>query len=1161
MASNILSSLSLFPATPEQTLESRRRSAVEWGIGRTLEEYLARDDFTDQQEVARNGKLITWVLAPRNDPTTSDFLCSCETFRREGLVSSPSNPQPKKVTCYGVASVFTPARFRGNGYAKHMMRLVHWVIADASLLPPNFPHEWGAPPPRVAHAGDGWFSTLWSDIGPDFYRQCGPTKETEGWEVRSPLSTFWNVESITSTPGTASWTLLDEFGNVKLWEDDTKNIMHTLSPVNGHKVTFAILPSCGVAAFQHWRNIDILKKSGFTLTEPLGIFGDAVTFATWTFDIMAKTLLVTRLSSPTVKFANLLTAIALIAQKHGMERIEVYNLPDTLQSEASRLNATTVERKGHLSSFKWYGEEAYDQVAWVLNESRSFTGACSTWTTMTLPPKKGQHLHYRSIWILYALIILAILFISSIFSNSRLQRNQSVLKDIPFDLKHHDDGKSYIALNISASTVAAFSLTAILPVTQNSFHTLQDVLASLLGPSQLREIILLCPQVHVSDARSAIQEILSSHPNCPDIRIQTINTGVVDPSIYQIHAAAQLSGWVLFLNEDGLCRENNRTQGILLRPPALSFPYGPVGVCFSCLNLLEPCLRRTMGYPQEAHHLLPPFVMPAALAAHFVSSPQMTDPWTKLGEHIAASRNDGIGGVVFDVETPKGSEFDIAIHEHYQGISQTLITEVVYDVVLGKPAESVSTTAWVLMVVLPTLQELLQLGPMLCTAANTSKRTLKIWIHQTTRPISDSRHYGRFEASNDCVLFYEMPDNNSGGFSAWIENFAYKIDVILSLQEDKIFTGLYTNLDNRFHFHEELVSVRLRQDDLSHTEWMSSLSLSEWKDWHKPRLDISIITNDRPHSFNRLLKSLVRARFYGDIVNLRVNVERSADAETLKIVQNIDWPHGNVFVHHRVVQGGLMAAVVESWYPQSNNTYGLLLEDDVELSPLFYAWAKMSLLRYRSLRSIFGHVIYGDGGSKSRLMFGISLYQQRNIELRPEGRRLFDARTLFNKQGILEPTTPYLSPIPCSVFKHDEAIVPNVRSNKWTKSWKKYFIELVYLRGYVMLYPNYPDFVSLSTNHLEIGSHVKILTLEKKKQFILPLMETARTSAVGLLDLPKRTLPSWDSLPVLNLTGDLTTLDMLVEAGLTRRKELTGCTYHPSLFDTQQLLCLNGTAL
>ncbi len=91
--------LSLFPATPEQVLESRIRSAVEWAKSLSLQDYIQRDVIMDKYEHAADGKLITWyavanthktvpttanllprrVLAPRNDSTTIDFMCSCET--------------------------------------------------------------------------------------------------------------------------------------------------------------------------------------------------------------------------------------------------------------------------------------------------------------------------------------------------------------------------------------------------------------------------------------------------------------------------------------------------------------------------------------------------------------------------------------------------------------------------------------------------------------------------------------------------------------------------------------------------------------------------------------------------------------------------------------------------------------------------------------------------------------------------------------------------------------------------------------------------------------------------------------------------------------------------------------------------------------------------
>ncbi|KAG5729835.1 Lysine acetyltransferase [Termitomyces sp. T112] len=333
MDSITLSSLSLFAATPEQIFESRRRTYAEWSGGLSLEEYLARDEFTDKQEVACEGRLITWVLAPRSNPTSLDFLCSCETFRRDGLVCSKANAKPKRVKAIS-------------------------------------PREWGAPPHRVAHAGDGLFSALWSDVGAEFYRRCGPTKDSDGWITRAPFSTIWDVKQESSSIDTSGWTLLDETGVMKLWEDDAENISRTLSPADNFQVSFSYLPHKGVAAFQHWRTTDILNKRGYAPIHHWGIIRDSNTFATWTFDIQssAKTLLITRLKSSPENMKTLLAILMSVARKHGMERIEVYNLPDHLQSSAAHLGGLTVERDDHLPSFKWYGEEHSSEIAWLMNE-------------------------------------------------------------------------------------------------------------------------------------------------------------------------------------------------------------------------------------------------------------------------------------------------------------------------------------------------------------------------------------------------------------------------------------------------------------------------------------------------------------------------------------------------------------------------------------------------------------------------------------------------------------------------------------------------------------------------------------------------------------------------------------------------------------------------
>ncbi|KAI0764876.1 hypothetical protein C8Q74DRAFT_1318431 [Fomes fomentarius] len=214
-ATTSLADLSLFPATPDQVHESRTRHAEEWARNSTLEEYLLRDVIMDKDEHAANGNLITWVLAPRSHPRTLDFLCSCETFRRTAVVAKPStdpisaNVDVEEVTAYGIASVFTPARNRKKGYARHMMRLLHWVLAPRSALqgPPNissstrsstaltFPAEWGTPPDialSLESLGNAHFSVLYSDVGREFYRSCGTDAVSRnGWVVTGATETSW----------------------------------------------------------------------------------------------------------------------------------------------------------------------------------------------------------------------------------------------------------------------------------------------------------------------------------------------------------------------------------------------------------------------------------------------------------------------------------------------------------------------------------------------------------------------------------------------------------------------------------------------------------------------------------------------------------------------------------------------------------------------------------------------------------------------------------------------------------------------------------------------------------------------------------------------------------------------------------------------------------
>jgi hypothetical protein len=93
---------------------------------------------------------------------------------------------------YAVASVYTPSRYRERGYAKHLMRLLHFVIADPSLLPPFPIEDWGVPPVIPPNANLPYrkavASGLYSDVGSNFYRFCGPgmgpnATDKRGWNT------------------------------------------------------------------------------------------------------------------------------------------------------------------------------------------------------------------------------------------------------------------------------------------------------------------------------------------------------------------------------------------------------------------------------------------------------------------------------------------------------------------------------------------------------------------------------------------------------------------------------------------------------------------------------------------------------------------------------------------------------------------------------------------------------------------------------------------------------------------------------------------------------------------------------------------------------------------------------------------------------------------
>ncbi|KAF9436045.1 hypothetical protein BGZ76_004956 [Entomortierella beljakovae] len=349
-------------------------------------------------------------------------------------------------------------------------------------------------------------------------------------------------------------------------------------------------------------------------------------------------------------------------------------------------------------------------------------------------------------------------------------------------------------------------------------------------------------------------------------------------------------------------------------------------------------------------------------------------------------------------------------------------------------------------------------------------------------------------------------------------------------------------------------AIALNPEHVEHVVWLSDLPIQALQNWNTPQVKLVVITNNRPGSCIRLLRSLTHAHYLNDKVSLTLNMDAEADRVTIQMAGSFQWEFGEKFMRHRVRRGGLMLAVVEAWYPQGNDEYAILLEDDVEVSPLFYVWVKYNILKYR----------YSRDSSLYQRMFGVSMYSQKFVETHLAGRAPFNPEDIFIETPEYDIRTPFLLQLPCSwgavyfpehwrefhEYVADRLLdiewnktslqsvqIPNSRTNRWSNSWKKLFIEMIYMRGYVMLYPNYFNFTSFSTNHLEWGTHTK-QQRNSAGTFLVPLMTDSEKM---LDDLPNGRLPDWDSLPVLDLWANLATSAELTKRGRALQEQLNPC--------------------
>ncbi|KAI8070570.1 uncharacterized protein B0P05DRAFT_589099 [Gilbertella persicaria] len=330
--------------------------------------------------------------------------------------------------------------------------------------------------------------------------------------------------------------------------------------------------------------------------------------------------------------------------------------------------------------------------------------------------------------------------------------------------------------------------------------------------------------------------------------------------------------------------------------------------------------------------------------------------------------------------------------------------------------------------------------------------------------------------------------------------------------------------------------------DVEEIHWLSDLSMEALEAWHTPQIKLIVSTSGKKKSMQvkRLFESIQAAEYLNDQLDLFVLMDEKTDTATMQFIHRLPWKHGEKQMRHRIATVHPMQHFVESWYPSSDHEYAILLDDRVQVSTGYYLWLKYALLKYRY-------------SSRSTPLFGISLYAPRIIDTDPTGRQYLHKSTDYWMQ--LPSSTALYFPEYWREFHDyitarltDQSIVkrgsgrPHLfkdslltisRTNRWIHSWRKYFDEMIYMRGYVMLYPQQ----SYATLYLSFKKDTPVSQL-----YNVPMTTTVATLA--------------DHLPLFDLHGQPVQQTQLIERGHQLQRKFSAC--EPKIdhhHDPSDMLC------
>ncbi|XVF69446.1 hypothetical protein PTKIN_Ptkin11bG0082500 [Pterospermum kingtungense] len=251
-------------------------------------------------------------------------------------------------------------------------------------------------------------------------------------------------------------------------------------------------------------------------------------------------------------------------------------------------------------------------------------------------------------------------------------------------------------------------------------------------------------------------------------------------------------------------------------------------------------------------------------------------------------------------------------------------------------------------------------------------------------------------------------------------------------------------------------------------------------------LTIKVLTFNRLNSLTRCLTSLSKAHYppdhpvhlhifidhFPNQSHFNIDLELRDSLAILQFVDGFEWKWGQKIVHYRTTNVGLQAQWLEAWWPTSDDEFAFVVEDDLELSPLYFKYLRALILNY-----------YYNASNFSPFVYGASLQRPRFVPGKHGNKMLLDSTSGLFLYQLIGTWGQLLFPKPWKEFRlwYDDHKAKDIKpfldgmvTTGWYKKmgeriWTPWFIKFIHCRGYFNINAKFPDEKSLSISHRDAG--------------------------------------------------------------------------------------------